>query len=211
MSIVGRKFLHASDIHIGFPLGSLGETGHISESDMKTVIEEMRGAFDNLIETAISENVMFLVLAGDIYDGAQAQDALQGHFQRGLERLNEAGIKVFIIHGNHDPLENQSKRRKPFPPNTKVFRPKDPEAQPTGSDSLVFILPPPPLSGLSTRRLRALRAQKVSSSRPYLRLCALPLCVYSRRALDRVSPLRHDDARVGSMGRRGPPAPRAVV
>jgi len=127
MSVVGRKFLHASDIHIGFPLGSLGETGHISEDDMKTVIEEMRGAFDNLIETAISENVMFVVLAGDIYDGAQAQDALQGHFQRGLERLNDHDIKVFIIHGNHDPLERQSKRRKSFPPNTKVFRPKDPE------------------------------------------------------------------------------------
>jgi exonuclease SbcD len=127
MSIVGRKFLHASDIHIGFPIGSLGETAHISDADLKIVIEQMRGAFDNLIDTAISENVMFVVLAGDVYDGAQAQEALQGHFHRGLERLNEAGIKVFIIHGNHDPLENQSKRRKPFPPNTKVFRPKDPE------------------------------------------------------------------------------------
>ena len=127
MSIVGRKFLHASDIHIGFPIGSLGETAHISDADLKIVIDQMRGAFDNLIDTAISENVMFVVLAGDVYDGAQAQEALQGHFQRGLERLNEAGIKVFIIHGNHDPLENQSKRRKPFPPNTKVFRPKDPE------------------------------------------------------------------------------------
>ena len=127
MSIVGRKFLHASDIHIGSPLGALGGTGHISEDQMKEVIEEMRSSFDNLIDTAISENVMFVVLAGDIYDGAQAQEAMQGHFQRGLERLNKQDIKVFIIHGNHDPLERQSKRRKPFPPNTKVFRPKDPE------------------------------------------------------------------------------------
>jgi DNA repair exonuclease SbcCD nuclease subunit len=127
MSIVGRKFLHASDIHIGSPLGALGGTGHISEDQMKEVIEEMRSSFDNLIDTAISENVMFVVLAGDIYDGAQAQEAMQGHFQRGLERLDEHDIKVFIIHGNHDPLERQSKRRKPFPPNTKVFRPKDPE------------------------------------------------------------------------------------
>ena len=127
MSIVGRKFLHASDIHIGSPLGALGATSHISEDQMKEVIEEMRSSFDNLIDTAISENVMFVVLAGDIYDGAQAQEAMQGHFQRGLERLNEHDIKVFIIHGNHDPLERQSKRRKPFPPNTKVFRPKDPE------------------------------------------------------------------------------------
>ena len=105
MSIVGRKFLHASDIHIGFPIGSLGETAHISDADLKIVIDQMRGAFDNLIDTAISENVMFVVLAGDVYDGAQAQEALQGHFQRGLDRLNECGIKVFIIHGNHDPLE----------------------------------------------------------------------------------------------------------
>ena len=73
MSIVGRKFLHASDIHIGFPIGSLGETAHISEADLKIVIDQMRGAFDNLIDTAISENVMFVVLAGDVYDGAQAQ------------------------------------------------------------------------------------------------------------------------------------------
>ena len=76
MSIVGRKFLHASDIHIGSPLGALGGTGHISEDQMKEVIEEMRSSFDNLIDTAISENVMFVVLAGD------------GHFLVGVIGLN---------------------------------------------------------------------------------------------------------------------------
>ena len=67
MSLIGRSFLHASDLHLGFPLGELKDCDQLSDNDLKLIVKEMQGAFDNLIQVAIDNNVLFVVLAGDIY------------------------------------------------------------------------------------------------------------------------------------------------
>jgi DNA repair protein SbcD/Mre11 len=100
--MANSTFLHAADLHLGAPLQSLGTR----------MGEEVRGralglalrAFENLIELAISEQVAFVVLAGDVYDTSDRDPAARRRVVRGLRRLDEAGIRVFIAHGNHDPL-----------------------------------------------------------------------------------------------------------
>ena len=60
------KFLHAADVHLDSPLHGL-------ERYEGAPVEELRGAtrraFDNLIDLAIEEEVSFVLLAGDLYDG----------------------------------------------------------------------------------------------------------------------------------------------
>ena len=60
------KFIHAADIHLDSPLRGL-------EGYEGAPVEEIRGAarraFENLIQLAIDEEVAFILLAGDLYDG----------------------------------------------------------------------------------------------------------------------------------------------
>lgn len=126
MSFVGRKFLHASDIHLGFPLGALADSAQLDGAERTKIIALMQKSFENLISLAIEEQVLFVVLAGDIYDNLDRQESLQGLFRRGLERLNDAGIPVFMVHGNHDPLTKDLRWRRPLPPNVHTFQPDEP-------------------------------------------------------------------------------------
>lgn len=121
MSLIGRSFLHASDLHIGSPLGKLERCSTFEPGQLHEITTLMQQAFDNLVDLAIDENVVFVVLAGDVYDGADAQDSQQGLFQRGLERLAAAGIPVFIALGNHDPKRAGFSPRKPYPPSVTIF------------------------------------------------------------------------------------------
>lgn len=121
MTLIGRKFLHASDLHIGAPLGKLENCPTLDDVSLGELTRRMQRSFDNLVALAIDENVVFVVLSGDIYDGAEAQDSQQGLFQRGLERLDEAGIPVFIALGNHDPKRAGFSPRKPYPGSVTIF------------------------------------------------------------------------------------------
>jgi exonuclease SbcD len=106
--MVAAKFLHAADLHLGAPLESLGEA--IDDSTYKRVKALVNKAFDLLIDVAIAEQVDFVVLAGDVYDNAERDPGAQRRFLLGLRRLTGAGIKVFMVHGNHDPLTKDVKQ-----------------------------------------------------------------------------------------------------
>lgn len=138
MSLVGRSFLHASDIHFGFPLGALEGCRQLDGPTRAELVQQMQAAFDNLIELAIRENVLFVVLAGDIYDRAEAQDSQQGRFRNGLVRLADHGIRVFMVHGNHDPLRSSFRPRRPLPDNVHIFNADTPHehAVPVGDEQV---------------------------------------------------------------------------
>ena len=102
------KFLHAADLHLGAPLESLGEA--IDETTFDRVKSLVNKAFDRLIDVAIAEEVDFVVLAGDVYDNAERDPGAQRRFLLGLRRLTDAGIEVFMVHGNHDPLTKDIKQ-----------------------------------------------------------------------------------------------------
>lgn len=130
-------FLHAADLHIGTPLGSLGRNARLDDAALGELTALMQSAYDRLIDLAIAERVAFVVLAGDVYDNAEAQDSQQGRFRSGLERLHEAGIPTFIALGNHDPAEHQVRARRPLPPSVHVFAPDEPEERTIECDGVV--------------------------------------------------------------------------
>jgi exonuclease SbcD len=111
--------LHAADLHLGSPLKSLGSrVGSEIADELRT---RSTRAFDNLIRIAIEEGVDAVVLAGDVYDNAEYEVAAQLRFVAGLRRLSEAGIRVFIAHGNHDPLLGNLRLAAKLPDNVTVF------------------------------------------------------------------------------------------
>jgi len=99
------SFVHAADLHLDSQFLGLGRL----PEGQNGVVEELREAtfraYEAVIELCLRENVDFLVVAGDVYDGADRSLKAQLRFRDGLRRLSDAGIRAFVVHGNHDPLD----------------------------------------------------------------------------------------------------------
>lgn len=117
------RFVHTADIHLDSPLKGLAdyESGAAERIRMAT-----REAFDNLISQVIDEDVSFVIIAGDLYDGDWRDYQTGLYFIRQMGRLARARIPVFLLHGNHD-AESQITRRLSLPDNVRVFSPRKPE------------------------------------------------------------------------------------
>src|SRR5829696_667564 len=117
------KFLHAADVHLDSPLRGL-------ERYDGAPVEEIRGAarraFENLVDLALAEEVAFLLLAGDLYDGDWKDYNTGLFFAAQMRRLEEAGTPVFVISGNHDAASQITRVLRP-PDNVKVFSTRKPE------------------------------------------------------------------------------------
>jgi len=117
------KFIHVADIHLDSPLAGLAAYKDAPADRLRTVT---RDAFTRLIDLAIEEAVDFMIIAGDLYDGGW-KDYNTGHFFcRCMGRLRQAGIPVFLLHGNHD-AESDMTRRLVLPDNVQVFGSRKPE------------------------------------------------------------------------------------
>ena len=117
------KFIHAADIHLDSPLHGLERYDGAPVEEIRSAT---RRAFDNLIELAIDEEVDFVLLAGDIYDGDWKDYNTGLYFVERMVRLREAGIRVFIVAGNHDAASQITKHLR-LPENVKVFATRTPE------------------------------------------------------------------------------------
>ena len=116
------KFIHTADIHLDSPLCGLASYQNAPAESLRMAT---RDAFTNLINEAIAEEVDFVVIAGDLYDG-NWKDYNTGHyFVREMGRLNKAGIPVYLLYGNHD-AESEMTRRLTFPANVHVFDSRKP-------------------------------------------------------------------------------------
>jgi len=129
-------FVHASDLHLGSPLGGLGEG--LSSEQRRGLLIRAEKAFDNLIDETIRVNAEFLVVAGDIYDSGECEPYIRERFASGVQRLLNAGVGVYLIHGNHDPATSNRSRVVSLPDDVKVFAPwtpldGDPKKGPTGN------------------------------------------------------------------------------
>ena len=113
-------FVHAADLHLGAPLRSLGDG--LSPQARRELIDQVDTAFDNLINKTIELGAEFLVLAGDIYDGANREAGAQLRFVAGMKRLVDNHIRVYIVHGNHDPLADDVINVVRLPEGVTVFR-----------------------------------------------------------------------------------------
>ena len=93
------KFVHAADIHLDSPLHRLEE---YEGAPVDKIRQASRRAFENLIDHALGETIDFVLIAGYLFDGDWKDYNTGLYFIRQVGRLNEAGIPVFIVSGNHD-------------------------------------------------------------------------------------------------------------
>src|SRR6476646_5865043 len=111
------RFIHAADLHLDTPFATIGRVEPEIADRLRDASLE---AFDGLVSLALDRQASFVVIAGDIYDCADRGVRAQLRFLRGVERLGDRGIPVFVAHGNHDPLDGWSAVRR-VPDNLVVF------------------------------------------------------------------------------------------
>ena len=102
------RFVHAADLHLDSPFRGIRAEAPPDVSD--TLYRSTFDAYRNIIDLCIRERVDALLVAGDIFDGADRSLRAQLKFVEGLQRLESAGIRSFICHGNHDPLNGWEAR-----------------------------------------------------------------------------------------------------
>lgn len=111
-------FIHSGDLHIGAPFRGLRSLSPRWAERLTNAIPE---AFDRVVESCLENKVDFLVLAGDVFDTDKPSYAHYRHFIKGVERLKEARIPVYIVAGNHDPFSNWHDYREFLPENAHLF------------------------------------------------------------------------------------------
>jgi exonuclease SbcD len=95
------SFLHAADLHLDTPFASVGGfPANVGEALREASLE----AWAQLVEEASHRKVDFVLLAGDLYDGAERGIRAQRAFLDGVTRLADEGIRTLLVHGNHDPV-----------------------------------------------------------------------------------------------------------
>ena len=111
------KILHTADIHLDSPLRSLA----LREPGLRDRIQTAsRTALTRIVDVALAEDVAALLIAGDLFDGAERSARTAAFLALQLDRLRERGIRVFYIKGNHD-AENPLTGELSLPDNVHVF------------------------------------------------------------------------------------------
>lgn len=100
----GFRFVHAADLHLDSPFRGMAM---LPESIRERIVDAPFQALRQLVAISLREQVDFVLLSGDIYDGETPSLRAKLAVQAALNELAAAQIQVFIVHGNHDPLNEQ--------------------------------------------------------------------------------------------------------
>ncbi|MBN3785459.1 DNA repair exonuclease [Burkholderia sp. Ac-20353] len=117
------KFIHAADIHLDSPLHGLSAYPDAPAAQLRNASRE---ALRQLVDRALEEEVAFLVIAGDLYDGDWKDHNTGIFFSQQMGRLRKAGIRAFVLWGNHD-AESEMTKKLTLPDNVTVFSHRKPE------------------------------------------------------------------------------------
>ena len=95
------RFLHTADIHLGIPVqGFSGAAKHVEDM----LREASFLAWERICDAAITCDVDFVLVAGDLYHEEARTVRAVRFFKEQVERLAEVGINVYAVYGNHDPV-----------------------------------------------------------------------------------------------------------
>jgi len=117
------KFIHCADVHLDTPLVGLAQYPGAPVSEIRNAT---RRAFEKVLDAALSEKIDFLVIAGDLYDTGLKSFESALFFNKQMARLKDAGIDVYLIHGNHDAASRLIRQVRP-PGNVHVFKANEPQ------------------------------------------------------------------------------------
>ncbi len=111
------RFVHTADLHLDSPLVSLA----LRDPDLALEVGvASRTALTRIIDLCLAEAVDALLIAGDLWDGSQTSVKTPRFLKQELGRLSDAGIRSFILRGNHDAASKVSRELEP-PPLCHVF------------------------------------------------------------------------------------------
>ncbi len=111
------RFIHAADLHLDSPFRGIGEVSARLRDQLQAATLH---AFSRVVDHTIHSKADFLIIAGDIYDSKDRNLRALVRFRKEMERLAERNIQVFIVHGNHDPLNGWGSGFQ-LPPNVITF------------------------------------------------------------------------------------------
>lgn len=90
------KFIHCADVHLGSPLVAA------SKEKQNLLNDAIENALKNMVDLAINENVDFVVIAGDLFDGKMTNASIGRKFKSIMKPLEEKNIYTYVLFGNHD-------------------------------------------------------------------------------------------------------------
>lgn len=112
------RFIHAADLHLDATFRGVSRE---APAELAARLSEAAFvALNRLFDLCEEERPDFLVLAGDVYNQEDRSLRAQLALRDGCLRLQESGVRVFIAHGNHDPLSSRLKMVQ-WPDNVTVF------------------------------------------------------------------------------------------
>jgi DNA repair exonuclease SbcCD nuclease subunit len=131
------RFLHAADFHLERPMEGLAE---VPEHLRDALVDAPFQAVEQVIDTALVEEVDFVVLAGDLLDCRAAGPRAMAFLVNQLHRLAERKIPVYWAGGEVDPPDRWPAAAR-LPANVKVFPPrKIEEVQITRGETVIAVL-----------------------------------------------------------------------
>lgn len=113
------RFIHAADLHLDSPFAGMSS---VPDRLREHLQQSTFAALNHLVELAIAEQPDFIVISGDVYDASDSSLRAQLRLREAWELLGRHGIPVYVIHGNHDPL-NAGRLRLAHPEHVTVFGP----------------------------------------------------------------------------------------
>jgi exonuclease SbcD len=124
------RFVHAADLHLGAPFKGVDAS---DERVSGALVASTFEALERIVDLCVSENVDFLLIAGDVRNSRDRSRSAQLRFQAGMVRLAAAGIPVFVVSGNHDPADGWSAGLT-LPETVRYFSTSEVEAVPFERD-----------------------------------------------------------------------------
>ncbi|MGJ3524212.1 metallophosphoesterase family protein [Nitratidesulfovibrio sp. D1] len=127
------RFVHAADLHLDAAFA--GVSRDLPPRLADRLHRATFTAWERLVELCLAERPDALIIAGDVHNHEDGSLRAQVALRDGCARLADAGVRVFIAHGNHDPLTSRVKSLH-WPDGVTVFGPQV-EAHPVARDGRV--------------------------------------------------------------------------
>jgi len=99
---VGLRFVHTGDLHLDSPFLGIGQAA--PEHVVNALRDATLRSWDRIVGLALDSDADAVLVAGDVFEGANHTLRAQVAFRDGLERLARRRIPSFVVTGNHDPL-----------------------------------------------------------------------------------------------------------
>ena len=119
-------FIHAADLHLDSPFSGLGK--RLGEDFVAKASRASIETLDALFNLAKRENADFMVIAGDLYDGATVGIRAKAAFFDAVRGVESVGVRVFLALGNHDPVDEPWYLSSELPGNLHIFQKDEPES-----------------------------------------------------------------------------------